>query len=89
MGRENRLMMHDGRMMDGWGMMGPWMWFFMILFWALVLFGLVWTIRWLADRNKQRGEKRNAESPMDVLKKRYAKGEISQEEFERMKRNLE
>ena len=30
----------------------------------------------------------NAETALDILKKRYAKGEISREEFEQMKKNI-
>lgn len=37
-----------------------------------------------AERQDQRGE-----SPLDILKRRYAKGEISQEDFDRMKREIE
>jgi uncharacterized membrane protein len=31
---------------------------------------------------------KTSESPMDILKKRYANGEISKEEFEKMKKEI-
>jgi len=35
------------------------------------------------------GMEAGAETPMDILKKRYAKGELTREEFEQMKRDLQ
>ena len=69
----------------GWAMGG--MWFFWILFWILVIAGVVLIVNGLIQRD--RGGRTNEESPLDILKKRYAKGEIDQEQFERMKRELE
>lgn len=67
---------------DHW-MFGGFMW----IFWILVLVGLFLLIRWLVIQGKS-GEKRDEESPMDVLKKRYARGEIEKEEFEQKKKDL-
>ena len=36
----------------------------------------------------QHGKNVSGESPQDILKARYAKGEIGREEFERMKREI-
>ncbi len=73
-------MMNDG---PGWWMGG--MWLLSILFWILVIAGTVLVIKWLMDRGKD-GEN---EAPLDILKKRYARGEIDRETFERMKRDIE
>ncbi len=58
-----------------------------ILFWALVLYGLFAFISTMAKRgSKQAGQDETAK---DILKKRYAKGEINAEEFARMKKDIE
>ncbi len=67
----------------GWGM--GFGWIFMILFWALVILGVVYIVRALSRKAGRSGPE---ETPLDILKKRYAKGEITKEEFERMKDDL-
>lgn len=48
---------------------------------ALILF-----IRWLWMRTEEVSE--DYENPLDILKRRYARGEISKEEFEEIKSDL-
>jgi len=67
----------------GWGM--GFGWIFMIMFWALVIFGIVYLVQ-VATKGWKSTEQR--ETPLDILKKRYAKGEITKEEFDRMKDDL-
>ena len=75
-------------MMGGWGMG----WFggiFMIVFWILILVGLVFAIRWLVQATGKKGDSGPRGSrAMEILKERYARGEIDKAQFEAMKRDL-
>ncbi|OGW51186.1 MAG: hypothetical protein A2078_13445 [Nitrospirae bacterium GWC2_57_9] len=73
-----------------WGSGMGWLgWIFMIVFWIAVIAGVVLLVRWIASSmDKERGPQ-SQESALDMLKKRYAKGEISKEEYERKKRRFD
>ena len=81
---------HMGRwMMDGWGMG----WFgmvSMIMFWGLIIVGLVTLIRWLIQNTNSKGHNSVSEgtTAIDILKERYARGEIDRDEFESMKKDI-
>ncbi len=68
-------------------------WIFMILFWGLIICGILALVRGVSGggccgmgHNNEHSGKGNA---MDILKERYAKGEITKEDFERMKKDLQ
>lgn len=69
----------------GYGMMGGGMFILGLIFWILVIIGLILLIKYLWEGH---GAKRVEESALEVLKKRYARGEISKEEFEEKKKDL-
>ncbi len=73
------------RMMDcGWMPMMGFGMLFMVLFWVVLIVGVVLLVRWfLGSSGFTRGE-----SALEILKKRYARGEIDQQEFEEKKRDL-
>ena len=58
---------------------------FMWIFWILVIIAIVMLIR-AAGRSSNSGEHR--ETPLEILEKRYARGEIDDEEFAHQKREL-
>jgi len=68
----------------GWGM--GFGWIFMIIFWILVILGVVYLIKLIAGGARREEKKDTA---LDILKQRYAKGEITKEEFEEKKKDLE
>ncbi|WP_239451018.1 SHOCT domain-containing protein [Methanosarcina horonobensis] len=76
----------DGYMSDyGYGMMGFGGMLFGLLFWILIIVLAYLLIKRLLEQNKSRGEEKSA---LDIAKERYAKGEITEEEFEEIKRRL-
>ena len=59
---------------------------FMLLFWALVIAGIVYLVRALG--NGTRGADTGGNRALDILQERYARGEIGHEEYEQKKRDL-
>jgi putative membrane protein len=74
---------------EGWGPMmnfgygGMFMWMLLIVILVAAL------VYWLAMEAKSKTKGMSGETPLDILKKRYAGGEITKDEFERMKKDLE
>jgi putative membrane protein len=71
---------------QGWGWLGI---LLMVIVWALVILGIVALIRWLWAAGPRRpAGPAHGESPLDILKARYARGEIDKAEFEQKKKDL-
>ncbi len=62
----------------------------MVLFWGALIVGAVWLARGLFPNGQQpqASATRPEASAEDILKQRYARGEITQEQFEQMRRDL-
>ncbi len=83
--------MMPGIGMMGWGLGALGMvvgWFFMLAFWGLIVVAAVLGLRWLRDQGRPVSKGEIAESALEILRRRYARGEIDREEFEAKKRDL-
>ncbi|QLQ01604.1 MAG: SHOCT domain-containing protein [Thiobacillus sp.] len=76
-------------MMGGYGMTGGFGFggIFMILWWVLIIAGIVVLVKWLAT-SFGTGGRSGGEKALDLLKERYARGEIDEQEFQKRKRDL-
>ena len=63
----------------GWGAL------WMVLWWALPILGVVALVTWMSRAN----DRQQGKSALDILKERYARGEIDQAEFEQKRRDLQ
>lgn len=70
----------------GFPVFGGFGWIFMVLFWGLVIWGIVSLVR--GSMGNGSGGRTIEKSALDILKERYAKGEINKEEFESKKKDL-
>ena len=80
---------HDGM----WGLGGSWLaMLLMLALWGLVLAGIVVGIialvRWASSQGGGGTTAGPGETPLDILKARYARGEITREQFHDMKRDI-
>ncbi len=67
----------------GWfGLGGGFMW----IFWILIIIAIIALVRSFSGGAAKAS---SSESPMEILRKRYANGEISDEEFEHRRKELE
>ena len=71
--------MHDGW---GWWMLFGWLWF--VLFWG----GLVWAVAWAVGHLGTARPEIRGRTPLDIARERLAQGEITEEEFLRLKQHL-
>jgi putative membrane protein len=68
---------HEGM---GWWMVLGSVWF--VVFWGVVIYFIV------QAASRASGREASPETPLEILKRRYARGEISKEDFDRMRQDL-
>jgi len=77
------MMWHWGPGMSWWMIFGGG---FFFLFWVAIIALVIWA--WTKLAGESRGQPSPRRDPLDIAKERYARGEISKEEFEQLKKDL-
>lgn len=60
---------------------------FMWLFWIIIILVIIWALKLATGQNTS--QKANSESALEILKKRYARGDIDKQEFEQKRKDLD
>jgi putative membrane protein len=68
--------------MGGFGFGG----IFMILWWILIIVGIVVLVKWVLGSSASQGG--STGKALDILKERYARGEIDEQEYQKKKQDL-
>ncbi len=76
------------------GMMGPWMWLLYLALLGLFVVGVVWFVRQMpavqqVPTPREASHPEDMEDPKDVLRLRYARGEITREQYLTMLKDLD
>ncbi len=74
-------------MMEGWGM-GWFVIIVMLIFWVLVIVGLVSLIKWLIQTTSREKSEAGGGRVLDILKERYTRGEIGKRKYKEMRKDL-
>lgn len=69
----------------GFGFIGL---FFMLIFWGGLILGGIWLVKTLFDNTPRGPAVPRQPSAREILDQRYARGEISREEYEQIKADL-
>jgi putative membrane protein len=74
-----------------WGGMGIMMIIgmaFMVLFWGGIIWLIIWGVRRMAEPRAYGQATGGRPSPLDIARERYARGEVTKEQFEQLKKDL-
>ena len=70
----------------GWGALMGLGWLVMLAFWGALILGVVLLVRWLTGGTPAAA---NNEDPLTVLQRRYALGEIDEETYRHIRREID
>ena len=82
---------HVGEGEWGWHEVMGFGWFgavFMLLFWVLIIAGIVWFVKWLVEQSSGGSPGTSKRRVLEILDEKYARGEIDDEEYEKRRRTL-
>lgn len=72
-----------------YGYQGGMMWMVLgLVFWVAVIAGIVLLVLWIVGKSGRGKQPQTEETALELLKKRYVRGEITKEQYEEMKKDI-